>query len=310
MDNRRGIMLMTLAMAGFALEDLFIKLAAQSLPVGQILAVLGTGGTAIFGVAAWRRGDALVSREFLLRPVVLRNLGEAVAAVGIVTALALTPLSSAAAILQATPLAVTAGAALVLGEDVGWRRWCAIGAGFVGVLMVVRPGFEGFAPASLFAVMAVAALAVRDCATRVTPIRVATMQLSAWAFATLVPTGLVLVALSPSAMWVPTPEAALWVGGAMLFGPIGYYAITAAMRLGDLSAVTPFRYLRLVFALALGAAVFGERPDGWTLAGAATIIGSGLYTLSRETRLRRRGSRPGAPRAAPTASIPRAGTSP
>ena len=307
-DNGRGILLMALAMAGFALEDMFVKLASASVPTGEIIAVLGLGGALFFGAVAWRQGAPLVSRDVLLLPVALRNGGELVAGIGFVSAVALTPLSSASAILQATPLAVTAGAALFLGEQVGWRRWSAIAGGFAGVLMVVRPGLEGFQPASLLAVAAVVALAVRDCATRVIPRRVSTMQLSAWAFATLVPAGLLLMALGRQQPMAPGVPATLALVGALVFGPASYYAITAAMRLGEISVVTPFRYLRLVFALILGATVFAERPDLWTLSGAAVIIGSGLYTLSREARLRR----PAPALAADeplTASIPRAGTS-
>ncbi len=304
LDNRHGIILMSLAMAGFALEDTFIKLSSATLPVGQILAILGLGGAAFFGLLCWRQGKNPISRDFLLPSVILRNAGEVVAGAGFVTALALTPLASASAILQATPLAVTAGAAVFLDERVGWRRWSAIAVGFTGVLLVVRPGLEGFQPASLFAVMAVVALAARDVATRVIPKRVATAQLSAWAFAVMVPTGLAMMLAGRDAGISPDPVTWIWLLGAVCFGPAGYYAITAAMRVGEISVVTPFRYLRLVFALVIGAIVFGERPDLWTLAGATVIIGTGLYTLSREARSRR--SVPER-HAAPTASIPRAG---
>ena len=155
---------MVAAMAGFAVEDACIKLIAEVMPVGQILALLGAGGTLVFAALARRSGARLVSRDALARPVLLRNLGDVSAAVCFVTALALTPLSSASAILQAAPLAVTAGAALFLGERVGWRRWSAIAVGFAGVLMIVRPGLDGFLPASIFAVLSVAGLALRDVA--------------------------------------------------------------------------------------------------------------------------------------------------
>ena len=119
MENLRGSALMVLAMAGFALEDMFIKRLADDLPVGQILMLLGAGGAVIFGLAALSRGHALLSRDLLTWPVMLRNLGELIGTIGFVTAIALTPLSSASAILQATPLAVTLGAALFLREQVG-----------------------------------------------------------------------------------------------------------------------------------------------------------------------------------------------
>jgi len=286
MENLRGSILMVLAMAGFALEDMFIKRLSLDLPIGQILILLGSGGAVIFGLGALSRGHRLFSRDLLAGPVLLRNLGELIGTIGFVTALALTPLSSASAILQATPLAVTLGAALFLKEAVGWRRWSAILVGFAGVLMVIRPGLEGFLPASLFAVQAVIGLAIRDLATRAVPASVSSMQLSSYGFATVVPAGAILLVITGAPV---APDAANWrdLAFALLLGVAAYYAIVAAMRIGEVSFVTPFRYTRLIFALIIAMTLFGERPDFWTLAGAAIIIASGLYTLLRERRLAR-----------------------
>lgn len=290
MENLRGSALMVLAMAGFALEDMFIKRLSDDLPVGQILMLLGAGGAVIFGLAALSRGHALLSRDLLSGPVMLRNLGELIGTIGFVTAIALTPLASASAILQATPLAVTLGAALFLRERVGWRRWSAILVGFAGVLMVIRPGLSGFEPASLFAVQAVFGLAMRDLATRAVPHTVTSMQLSSYGFATIVPAGALLLWLSGGAV---SPSAANWrdIAFALLLGVAAYYAIVAAMRVGEVSFVTPFRYTRLIFALVIAVLIFDEQPDALTLVGAAIIIASGLYTLLRERRLRRQARR-------------------
>ena len=294
MENLRGSMIMVLAMAGFALEDLFIKRLAESLPVGQIIMFLGFGGALVFGAVTRLQGRRLWTRDLATRAVILRNLGELIGTLGFVTAIALTPLSSASAILQATPLAVTLGAALFFREAVGWKRWSAILVGFGGVLMVIRPGLEGFEPASLFAVQAVIGLAIRDLATRAVPRTISSMQLSTYAFATLVPTGLILLAVggTPS-----QPSALAWrdLALALTFALAAYYAIVAAMRLGDVAVITPFRYSRLIFALIIGVTVFDERPDIWTLAGAAIIIASGLFTFWRERRLARRIATPSAP---------------
>ena len=283
MENLRGSVLMVLAMAGFALEDMFIKRLAEAMPVGQIIALVGSGGAVIFAAICVGQGRRLWSRDLLARPVILRNLGEMAGTLCFVTAIALTPLSQASAIIQAMPLAVTLGAALFLGAPVGWRRWSAILVGFAGVLMVVRPGFAGFAPASLFAVGAVVALATRDLATRAVPPAISSMQLSAYAFATLVPTGAILLALSGGPVAVGT-GALRDLALALTCAVSAYYAIVAAMRVGEVAVVTPFRYTRLVFALIIGVAVFGERPDVWTLTGAAVIVASGLYTIMREAR--------------------------
>ena len=291
MENLRGIALMVAAMGAFALEDMFVKRAAETLPPGQILIILGTGGAALFGLLALSRGQRLWSRALVSRPVLLRNLGEIVATSGYVTAIALTPLSSASAIIQATPLAVTLGAALFLGAEVGWRRWSAILAGFLGVLLIVRPGAAGFEPTSLFAVQAVLGLAARDLASRATPRSVGSLQLSTYAFAVIVPVGAAMLAIGHAG---PAPVGAgdaLRLGLALGTGMVGYYAIVEAMRVGEVAVVTPFRYTRLLFAMAIGILVFGERPDGATLAGAAIILATGLYTLWRERTLSLRSAR-------------------
>ena len=286
-ENRAGIVLMIAAMAGFALEDMFVKLAARDMPVGQILTTMGAVGAPVFALIARLQGARLLTPALWSRPVLLRNGGELVGTFGYISAVALTPLATASAILQALPLVVTMGAALFLGAQVGWRRWSAILAGFLGVLIVIRPGAGDFQPASLFAVLGVAGLAVRDLATRAVPRETSSMVLSAYGFAMTVPLGLAMLALGPAPVAVGA-QGALWLAGALAMGLGGYWAIVEAMRLGEIAVVTPFRYSRLLFALILGVLVFGERPDRWTLAGAALIIASGLYTFTRERALSRR----------------------
>ena len=284
--NLRGIVLMVVSMAAFAIEDSFIKRAADDMPTGQILLMLGVFGAAIFTVMAARAGQKPFSRDLLQGQVMLRNLGEVIGTMGFVTAIALTPLTSATAILQAMPLAVTLGAALFLGESVGWRRWTAILVGFAGVLVIIRPGLEGFDINSLWAVLAVFGLAIRDLATRRVPARIGSMSISVSGFVSVAILGATMLALSGGAVWPGTLQTALMVG-ALSAGVVGYWMVVEAMRVGEISAVTPFRYARLIFALIIGILIFGERPDLMTLAGATLVIGSGLYTFARE-RVRRR----------------------
>ena len=149
MENVRGSLLMVLAMAGFALEDMFVKSLSERLPVGEVLALLGAGGAMLYASLAIYRRERLISGDLLRGAVIGRNLTELIGTMAFVCAIAFTPLAQASAILQATPLAVTLGAALFLGEQVGWRRWLAIIVGFVGVLIVIRPGTEGFSVLSL-----------------------------------------------------------------------------------------------------------------------------------------------------------------
>lgn len=286
MDNFRGATLMTLAMLGFAVEDMFIKLLAGALPTWQIIGALGAGGSAVFAAILVARRQRFPGRAWISGAILLRNAGELVGTIGFVTAIALTPLSSASAILQATPLAVTLGAALFLAEPVGWRRWSAILAGFSGVLLVIRPGMEGFDALSLFAVLGVAGLAVRDLVTRKVPRDITSFQLSFMAFLTLIPAAGLLSLFSPGGLVVPTPAQWGMLAGAVALGTLSYYAIVAAMRVGEVSFVTPFRYSRMIFALVVGTVIFGERPDTLMLTGAVIIVGSGIYTVWRERKLR------------------------
>ncbi len=285
-DNLRGALLMTMAMAGFAIEDMLIKMMAATLPVGQILLMLGLGGVVVFGIRAERAGARIISRALLLPAVIVRNLCELVGTIGFVLSFVLASLSTASAILQATPLVVTLGAVLFLGEKVGWRRWSAIAVGFAGVMLIVRPGTAEFEAASLFAVLGVLGLAGRDVATRLVPRDISSAQISTWAFAMLVPAGIFLML----AMQTPfvRPDAATLGTYALTLavGVLSYSALVGAMRAGDLSFVTPFRYTRIVFALLVGVLVFDEGVDAVMLLGAALVVGAGLFTWWREARLR------------------------
>ncbi len=286
MNNVRGSLLMVAAMLGFALEDVVIKQMALHLPMGQVVALIGCGGAVIFAVLTRVNGRAVAPRVLFSRVVLLRNLGELIASAGFVSAFVLTSLSSASAILQATPLAVTLGAALILGEDVGWRRWTAIAVGFSGVLLIIQPGLAGFAPASLLAVMAVAGLALRDLVTRAVPREVSGVQLTLWGYVAVIPAGLLLLLFTGETPQLMTLADLALLIAAFVVGGVGYYALVGATRTGEVSVVVSFRYSRLLFALLLGAVVFGERPEPLMLVGAALIVAAGLYTMYRETRKR------------------------
>jgi drug/metabolite transporter (DMT)-like permease len=284
MDNFRGAALMVLAMLGFALEDMFIKLLADAVSVGQILTMLGLGGSTVFGAIVLLQGSPLFSRAMISAPIALRAVGEMVGTIAFVSAIVLTPISSASAILQATPLVVTLGAALFLGEPVGWRRWSAIIVGLFGVILIVRPGMDSFEVLSLLAVLAVFCLAMRDLATRKTPPTFSTMQLSFLGFFAIIPAGLLLTAATGGAFVALSGTEWTYFICALTIGLFAYYGIVAAMRVGEVSFVTPFRYARLLFALAIGVTVFGESPDALTLIGAAIIVASGIYTVWRQRR--------------------------
>lgn len=279
--NLPAIGMLTLSMLLFAIEDMFIKKAAADIQTGQILIILSAIGTCFFLVVCRLRGEWPRLSDLREPPLVIRTVGEMVGTIGFVTALTLIPLSTATAIFQATPLAVTVAAALFLREAVGWRRWSAVTVGFLGVVLIIRPGMEGFDANALFALLAVVGLAARDVATRRLPAHLSTSLVSAYAFASLSVAGVILMATGQS--WQPVATGpGLLIGAAACVGIAGYYTITTAMRIGETSVIAPFRYSRLLFALIIGYIFFQERPDAITLTGAAIIIGSGLYALYRE----------------------------
>lgn len=291
MNNLHGILLVIASMAFFTLEDMFIKRLSGSLPVGQILLLLGMICALVFALLAkFQRAALFAPAAWQVKPV-MRAATEMVSAMAFATALARVEISTVAAVFQATPLVITMGAALFLGEDVGWRRWLAICTGFAGVLLIIRPGLDGFEPAALLVVIAVLGVAARDLLTRTMNSAVPSSVVSFQAYITLIPAGALLLAFTPGdAQMLEGVEWGMLLGGS-LFGVLGYYGIVVAMRVGDAAAVTPFRYTRLLFSILVGVVVFGERPDALTLAGAALIIGSGLYTFVREQRLARQARR-------------------
>ncbi|MCB2128735.1 MAG: DMT family transporter [Rhodobacteraceae bacterium] len=282
--NLRGIALVVFSMAAFSVEDAFVKALTGGLPIGQVLVMLGIGGAVVFaalvGPSAWRRMWAAL----LVPQVALRTAAEAVSGLTFVTALSLVPISTVAAVFQATPLATTAGAALFFGEAVGWRRWAAIVAGFAGVLLILRPGFEGFQPEAALVLVTVVTIAVRDLITRRIPAGIPSMAISFHGFFAVILAGAGLLAFGPA----PLPVSTLnWmqIAFAVACGTSGYYAIVAAMRAADASSLMPFRYSRLVFSMIIGAMVFAERPDPYTIAGAAVIVAAAFYTYLRERKL-------------------------
>jgi drug/metabolite transporter (DMT)-like permease len=279
-QNQRGAAYMTVSMAGFAVEDVFVKAAAQTLPLGQVLLTIGLAGMLVFAAMAARQGEALLPPAFLSRAMLIRCGFEITGRLFYGLAITLTALSTTSAILQATPLVVVAGAALVFGEKVSLQRWLAVLVGFAGVLVILRPGSD-FSTLSLLAVIGLLGFAGRDLATRAAPKGLSNRQLGALGFAMLATAGAILLAVSGGAQ-VPSGLVLAHLAGGTVFGMLGYHALTYAMRTGDVSAVTPFRYTRLIFAMVLAMALFGERPDLATWIGSGLVVGSGIFALTRK----------------------------
>jgi len=279
--NTRGALFMVVAMAGFTCNDALVKSVTHSMNAGQILFIRGLmTSVLVLGIAAWM--GAICSWRVLVQPaVLLRLVAEIVASLAYVSALGAMPLANTSAILQSLPLAVTLGAALFLGETVGWRRWAAILAGFVGVLIVIRPGPEGFSLAAIYVVASVVGAAARDLSTRRISSDVPSIFISAATAIAITLVGGALVV--PLGGWQPmTLETFARLAGASVLLLVGYQTIVNAMRIGEISFIAPFRYTSLIWAMTIGFLAFGEVPDFWMAVGVAIIVASGLYAFSRE----------------------------
>jgi drug/metabolite transporter (DMT)-like permease len=252
--------------------------------MGQVMVVRGVFASVLIAAIAWHRGE-LARPALALQPLVLlRSAAEFGATVTFLLALAHLPIANVSSVLQALPLAVTMGAALFFGEPVGWRRWLSIAVGFVGVLVIIRPGFEGFSVHSLYVLASVGFCVVRDLATRRLPTHVPGTLVSTVSAVLVTVGGMFLI--EPMGGWRPLdPLAVAVLAAAAVLLVIGYHHIIKAMRVGDISSIAPFRYTSLLWALVLGYALFGDVPDVPMLTGAAIIVGSGLYMLVRERRV-------------------------
>lgn len=279
--NVKGALLMMGSMAAFTVNDTLVKLVGQNVPLFQLVAMRGAVATALVFLLARHLG-ALHLRfpthdKWL---IALRCVTELAATFFFLTALMHMPLANVTAVLQVLPLTVTLGAALFFGERIGWRRVVAITVGFCGMLLIVRPGPDGFSIYSLYALIAVVAVTARDLITRRMSSEVPSMVVTlATSLAITLAAGLASVFEG----WQPVPlvSGALLISAAV-FVLMAYLCSVMVMRVGEVGFVAPFRYSSLIWALALGWLVFGDWPDAVTMLGAALVVGTGLFTLFRE----------------------------
>lgn len=279
--NMRAALFMTVSMAGFTINDGISKYVAESMNMGQLMLVRGVFASIFISFLAWHAGAFAAFRQAFQPLVLIRVATEVMATVAFLIALSHLPIANVSAVLQALPLAVTMGAALVYGETVGWRRWLSIVAGFAGVAIIVRPGLEGFSVYSLVALSCVFLCMVRDLATKRIPHTTPTLLVSTVTALAVTICGGFLV--QPMGGWSPVGAVdliLLAVAAALLL--IGYQFIILSMRTGDVSFVAPFRYTSLLFSILLGFFIFGDIPDLAMIVGSSIIVASGLYMLYRE----------------------------
>jgi drug/metabolite transporter (DMT)-like permease len=284
-DNWRGIVAMCLAMAAFTGNDAIMKAVLQSLPLLQAIALRGlltVSALLVLAVALGRPRVRLARGDGWM--LVLRSAAEVGGTLAFLAALTHMPLANLSAILQSLPLAVALAAALFLNERVGWRRVSAICVGFAGVLLIVRPGSEGFSIWSVLGLLSVALVVVRDLSTRRMTAALPTLTIAVVAAGSVALTGLGGMVVAGS--WHPVaPADWLRLCGAAACLVVGYLAVVQAMRQGDVALVAPFRYTALVWALFLGWLMFGTLPDALTWVGAGLVVASGLFALWRERKV-------------------------
>lgn len=275
---------MITSMAFFAVEDSLIKFVTSTIPIGQILIMFGLGGALIFLLMAHFKNEKIMLRDMLLLPMYVRALFEIIGRLFYVLAISLIPLSTATVIIQATPIVVVAGAAIIFGEKVGWRRWTAILLGLFGVIVIIQPTAESFSFLSILALIGMIGFAGRDLASRAAPENLSVFILGLHGFIALAFSGLIYTIWDDANFVMIDIDTIGFMVGAVVFGVAAYSCLMKAMRTGEVSAVTPFRYTRLIFGVTLGVFFFNESLNYSTVLGTILIVISGLFILSRNKR--------------------------
>jgi len=280
-----GILCMVGGSACLILNDALMKWLTPHYPIGELVFLRGTLALCLIVGVAWLGGRTSQLRVRSWRIQGLRGGVMMVSAMLFITGLRYLPLAEAVAIAFTGPLFITAMAAPLLGERVGWRRWTAVLVGFAGVLVMLRPGSASWTAAALLPLGASLGAAIRDIITR-------RASASEHSLATLaVSTAMVSLAGLSSLLvvdwWMPAPRDIGILAGAAVFLGSAHFLLIEAFRHAEAAMVAPFKYSSLLWGLVLGFAVWGEWPDGWALGGAVLVVASGLYIWWRERKVAR-----------------------
>ena len=278
-ENIVGSCLMILSMAAFACEDSIIKALSAELPVSQIIFVIGIGGAVVFVISGLLLNREMLVTEINSVPMHARIITEICGRIFYSLALALTSLSSTTMILQATPLVVVAGAAIFFKEKVGITRWLSIGLGFIGVLLVVSPDEKEFNLLSLLAIIGMFGFALRDLASRAVSPKLNIFTLGCHGFLSLAVAGILLSLILQQSFLTISEESWLLLAAGVILGVTGYGSLISAMRIGEVSAITPFRYTRLIFGLSIGYFIFDEHVGLYAGLGCLLIVLSSVVVL-------------------------------
>jgi S-adenosylmethionine uptake transporter len=278
--NARGILAMLGAMGLFICGDAVMKIMGASIPSGEAVFLRGVVATITIWTIAIASGAITQIHQVWSPAMALRSLGDLIGITCFQIGLARLPFADVSAILQINPLMVTAAAAIFLGEKVGWRRWTATGVGFIGVLMIIRPGSSAFDPWSLILILASIGGTLRDLATR--KIAAGTPLVLIIAVSTAIVTAFSPLTLFFESWIAVTFTQAFALGFSALCMVSGLYLVAYSVRTGEIAAVVPYRYSSIIWAIALSMLIWGQFPDRWTMAGITILICAGLYTFHRE----------------------------
>ncbi|MDC1121348.1 DMT family transporter [Alphaproteobacteria bacterium] len=279
--NLKSIIFMIIAMGCLTLTDLLIKVASQTLPIGQVMISYGVGSLIVFWSLLRIKGESIRLSPLTNPTVIFRNIGDLIALNGMFLALVYVPLSTIGAVIQTVPILVTAAAALFLGERVGMRRVSAILVGFLGALLIIQPGAASFDITAILVLIAAIGMALRDIATKLVRDNLSTLLLSFYSCFLFIISGSVLLIIDGEAS-VPVVGNSVTIAAMIVTGSLGFFFMTEAVRLGEMSVVSPFRYTRLLFSVAAGVLILGEQVNASMIIGSALTILSGLYIWRRE----------------------------
>lgn len=287
-DNVFGAILMAVSMLSFISNDALMKFLFQTISVEQGIFMRGLVSVPLLALIAYLRKSLFVRIDWRnWRVILTRAFAELAATMAFLTALSNMPLANITAILQALPLTVTMFAAIFFGEQVGWRRWGAILAGFIGVLIIIRPSDDGFNEYAVLAIVAVACVTVRDAITRRLDRSVPSLFV---AFISAIPIFIYGGVATATTGWTVVSGTMIGiVVVAAIAITCGYLFAVMAMRNGEISFVAPFRYTGMIWAILFGFLLFGDLPDAATILGTMIVIGMGIYAFHRE-RIRQRAS--------------------
>ena len=271
---------MIVTTACFVGGDTCIKLIGITLPLGEVICLIGLLSTAFLFIISAQQGILKNVPMIFTRTVLLRSLFDVMGSFMFVSALMHMPIANLSSVMQSVPLVVVVVAVIFLGEHAGLTRAAAVIVGFIGVLLIVKPTPQTFTIYEFLAIGTVVVVALRDLVTKRIPANVP-LLIVALANAIFVSLSGFGYGLAQGFQRVEVWQLGLLIGAGFLV-TCGYIFIVATVRLGDLSATAPFRYAEVVFAIIAGILVFNEYPDLLAYIGMALVIAAGLYAAHQE----------------------------